>query len=298
MKKATLSAGIFLLSLFFTLSLVATAAAEYRIGVLAKRGKEKAFQKWNPTAAYLSEQLGKPFVIVPLSFERIEPAVKGQTIDFLLANSAFYAEMKEKYGVKAISTLINEKKGLAMYEFGGVVFTRNDSPIHELKQIKGHRFMCVKFSSFGGAHMAQRLLLENGINPHKDCTAFLEGGTHDKVVLAVRDGRADAGTVRSDTLERMQDEGKISMSDYRIIHRVEDTFPFVHSTRLYPEWPLAACVGTDPQVSRQVAKALMLMPGDSPALRAAKINGWTYPADYTSVADCLRKIGYGAFAQK
>jgi ABC-type phosphate/phosphonate transport system substrate-binding protein len=52
--------------------------------------------------------------------------------------------------------------------------------------------MCVKFTSLGGAYMALRLLKESGINPEKDCAAFTEGGTHDNVVMAVLQRRADA----------------------------------------------------------------------------------------------------------
>ncbi|BBO81365.1 hypothetical protein DSCO28_19310 [Desulfosarcina ovata subsp. sediminis] len=33
-------------------------------------------------------------------------------------------------------------------------------------------------------------------------------------------GKADVGTVRSDTLERMEAEGKIKISDFRIINPV------------------------------------------------------------------------------
>ena len=39
--------------------------------------------------------------------------------------------------------------------------------------------MVVKYSSFGSAHMAWRLLIENGIDPQKDMAAFLEGKKHD-----------------------------------------------------------------------------------------------------------------------
>ena len=143
--------------------------------------------------------------------------------------------------------------------------------------------------------MAQRLLLENGIDPRKDCAAFIEGETHDNVVLAVKNGTVDVGTVRSDTLERMQDEGKIKMRDFRIIHQIRDDFPFVHSTRLYPEWPMAACAKTDKGLAQKVTDALIAMPSDAQAAKSAKIVGWTKPLDYESVRECLKTIKYGVF---
>ena len=162
--------------------------------------------------------------------------------------------------------------------------------------MKGKKFMVVKFSSFGGGQMAWRLLLENGIDPKKDMAAFMEGSKHDNVVLAVKNGAADVGSVRSDTLERMADEGKIKMNEFRVIHPVTDDFPFVRSTRLYPEWPMAALAGVDDGKAKKVADALKSIATESEAAKAAKIIGWKDATDYSSVRDCLTAIKYGAFS--
>lgn len=295
MGKSVKITSIIFMALIFCLSFSTYSKADFKIGVLAKRGAPKCMKKWGATGAYLSGKLGTKCTIIPLKFVAIEPAVKDGKIDFMLANSSFFVQMEKKYHVHAIATLINSRKGKALKEFGGVILVRNDSPIQTLAQIKGKKFMCVKYSSFGGGQMAWRLLLESGIDPQKDCAVFLEGKKHDNVVLAVKNGAVDVGTVRSDTLERMQDEGKIKMSDFRIIHRIKDEFPFVHSTLLYPEWPMAACVDTDKGLAQKVADALTGMPSDAVSAKSAKIVGWTEPSDYKSVAECLKTIKYGAF---
>lgn len=295
MKKIVRVTGVVFLVMVFCVFFFSYAQADIKIGVLAKRGAPKCMKKWGATSAYLSEKMGTKVTILPLKFTAIEPMVKEGKIDFMLANSAFYVEMQKKYDVSAVATLINSRKGKALKEFGGVILVRNDSPVNELGQLKGKKFMCVKYSSFGGGHMAWRLMLENGIDPKKDCATFLEGKKHDNVVLAVKNGTVDAGTVRSDTLERMQDEGKIKISDFRVIHRIQDDFPFIHSTRLYPEWPMAACVKTDKALSKKLADALIAMNSDSVAAKSAKIVGWTQPLDYGTVTECLKTIKYGAF---
>jgi phosphate/phosphite/phosphonate ABC transporter binding protein len=265
-------------------------AQEIKIGVLAKRGTEKAYQQWNPTAAILSEKLSQPFVIVPLKFVDIEPALKNNQIHFLIANSGFFSSMAEKYHLKALTTMVNRRQDVALQEFGGVIIVPRDSRIRKINDIRGKRFMCVKYSSFGGGQMAWRLLLERGINPKTDCSAFLEGGTHDNVVMAVKKGDVDVGTVRSDTLERMQAEGKIRMEDFKIINKIDDSFAFVHSTRLYPEWPFVACQPADRELRRNVTKVLMLLPNKHEVLDAANVYKWTYPGNYAAVAECLRII--------
>jgi len=293
MKKINGLAVVFILVVAF-LGSTQSALAEppVYIGVLAKRGVKKAIEQWGPTAEYLSERLKMDVRIKPLKFTEIEPALKNQEIDFLLANSAYYARFEGKYGLDAILTMGNRKGQNALDRFGGVIFTRKGKDIKNLKDIKGKRFMCVKYSSFGGAHMAWRLLLENGIDPKKDCKTFLEGKTHDNVVMAVKDGAVDVGTVRSDTLERMADEGKIDMDDFTIINPVNDGFPFVHSTVLYPEWPLAACAKTSPEMKKKVGRLLYVMQSKHPALKAAKVYNWKRPANYSDVTACLRDIGF------
>ncbi|MEW6594018.1 MAG: phosphate/phosphite/phosphonate ABC transporter substrate-binding protein [Thermodesulfobacteriota bacterium] len=271
-----------------------SARAEIKLGVLAKRGAPQAMAEWGPTGEYLSGKVGDKVTIVPLKFEAIEPMVKEGKIDFVLANSAFFVGLEDKYKAKAIVTMINSREGKALDKFGGVIFVKAGSPINTLADLKGKKFMLVARTSFGGGLMAWKVLKDAGINPEKDFAAFVEGGKHDNVVLAVQNGAMDAGTVRSDTLERMQAEGKIKMSDFKIINQVKDDFPFVHSTPLYPEWPIAAVAHVKPDVSAKVAEALKAMPKDSPAAKAGNIVGWAAPANYGPVRDLLKKLGVSA----
>jgi hypothetical protein len=89
----------------------------------------------------------------------------------------------------------------------------------------------------------------------------------------------------------MEAEGKINMADFKVINSINDGFPFVHSTRLYPEWPLAACSRADMKLRRAVAKALYLLKNSDPAMQAAKVYSWTRPANYSDVTACLKEIG-------
>jgi phosphate/phosphite/phosphonate ABC transporter binding protein len=276
--------------------LAGIASAEIKIGVLALRGPEKAVQQWGPTGEYLSAKLGEKVSIIPLKFEAVDPMVKDGQIDFFVANSAMFVEMEKKYKARAVATLINSVDGKPMDRFGGVIFVKNDSPIQKLEDIRGKKFMVVDFASFGGGQMAWRTLLEAGIDPQKDLAAFLEGKKHDNVVLAVLNGATDAGSVRTDIMERMQNEGKIKMSDFRIINQVKDDFPYVHSTILYPEWPMAAVAKTPADTAAKMLEALKGIPPGSPEAKAGENLGWKDPADYSSVRECLTTIKFGAFA--
>ncbi len=288
--------GVMGLALVASVMFVAAAQAEIKIGILALRGAPKVMEEWTATGAYLTDKMGEPVTIMPIEFAAIEPMLKDGKIDFMLANSAFYVEMEKLYGAKAIAMQVNSAGGKPVKEFGGVIFVRKDSPINTLADLKGKKFMVVKASSFGGGQMALRLLLQNGIDYKKDFAEFKEGGKHDNVVLAVKNGAMDAGTVRSDVMEAMAAEGKISMADFKIINQVKDSFPFVHSTELYPEWPMAVAKHVDAAKAKKLADALIAIKPDTDAAKKAGILGWAPPADFKSVRECLKALKYGAFA--
>lgn len=93
-----------------------------------------------------------------------------------------------------------------------------------------------------------------GVDPDRDCSEYNEMHEHDNVVFAVKNGPVDVGAIRTDMLETMQQEGRIKVSDSKIINAITDGFPFIRSTRLYPEWPMA-CLA---QVDTETGNALFL----------------------------------------
>jgi len=273
---------------------------EVRIGVLAKRGPEIALKKWSATADYLSQALpGYRFQIAALDFTEIHAAVQEGTIDFVLANSAFYVELEKLYGVKRIATLLNQdSSGRQTTMFGGVILARSDrEDIREIRDLKGKSFMAVEQRSFGGWIMCWRELHRMGLEPEKFFSSLQFGQTHDAVVAAVQRGDVDGGTVRTDTLERMAEGGDINLDDFHILNEQQvENFPFRISTSLYPEWPFAAVKDTSLDLARQVASALLAMKADAPAAIAGKSAGWTVALNYQPVHDCLMELRIGPYS--
>lgn len=271
-----------------------------KVGVLAKRGPEICIEMWKPLVQHLTSEIsGFSFEVIPLDFEEVYPAVERGEVDFVLTNSSFYVGMEVKYGAERIATLKNLREGGAYTIFGGVIFCLADrTGIKDISDLKGKSFMAVDETSLGGWHMAWRELKTEGIDPYRDLTNLQFGGTHDAVVYAVRDGKVDAGTVRTDTLERMAAEGKIDLETFHIINQQEtEGFPFIHSTRLYPEWPFAKVKHTSAELALKVAIALLSMSPDSPAAKAGKFVGWTTPLNYQPVHECLKELRISPYTE-
>ena len=266
-----------------------------RIGVMAFRGMEHAEQKWQPTIEYLNQAIPDyRFELVVFELEGVNAIVQSRQIDFLLSNPGIYVNSEARYGVRRIATLENFRSGRTYSAFGAVIFRRADrTDIKTLRDLKGQRFMAVSEKAFGGWQLAWATLQKAGIEPYEQFQSLTFGKSHDNVVYAVLNGEADVGTVRTDTLERMAHEGKINLRDFVVLNpqtQPSDSFPFVLSTELYPEWPMAALAHTPTELSEQVATALMAISTDHPAAQAGQYGGWTIPANYSLVHETLREL--------
>ncbi len=295
-----------LFSLLFTLLVIAafsgtTQAADrtVRIGVLAYRGIDKTLNNWAPTAQYLTRHIpGYKFSIVPLNNDDIGSAIKSRSVEFVLTNPGSYVELASAYGITRIATLESKTQQGGTSKFGAVIFTRTDRrDIRDLADLKGKRFMAVHKNAFGGWWLAWRELKHNGINPHSDFKQLVFAGfPQDKIVYAVRDGKVDAGTVRTGLLESMALAGKIRLQDFHVLNAQHvDGFPYLLSTKLYPDWAFAVLPKTAADLAPKVLIALLQMKRGDAAAVAGGYAAWSVPLDYHSVEQLMMELRVGVY---
>lgn len=264
-----------------------------KIGVLAKRGYTATIARWQPLAKHLNKTLETyRFAIIPLDFSQLKQSVANKKIDFIITNTMYYVQLEHQYGISRIATLLNQysKKEQQLREFGGVIFTRRDNQkINHIRDLKNKSFAAVNERSFGGWVMAYEELMQQGIKRTDIKLSFLN--THDAVVNSVINGRIQAGTVRTDTLENMAQENKIDLSLIKVINpQTFKNFPYLVSTRLYPEWPFAKLKHTADTLANSVVSELVNIAPNSKVARAIKTGGWTVPLDYSPVHSVLKKL--------
>ena len=268
---------------------------DIKFGVLSTRGAAQALKEWKATADYLSAKTGKPFTVVPLEYDQVPAWTKDKKIDFFYTSSAMYVELNKLYGARAVATQVAQFNSQPLNTYGGTILVKKDSPIEKLSDLKGKDVACSSKAAFGGWLMVSRLLIENGIDPNKDIKSVREVKTFDNTVYAVQNGAVPVGFLRTGIVEKMAAEGKVKLADFKVIQQVTDDFPLPHSTKLYPESPIAACQHVPAELRNQVSKALVaIQPTDAAAIDF-KILGWTEPLDYKPVVECLTVIKYGAF---
>jgi PAS domain S-box-containing protein len=269
------------------------AQAPLRIAVLAFRPKPQVEAQWQPMARYLQAALGRPVTITAYDYPGLNAAVARSEVEVVLTNPGHYIMLKQGNVMSApLVTQVAKEGPHRLSAFGGVIFVRaDDARIHSLKDLAGKRIAAAATESLGGYQMQAFELAEAGVPlPGKD-RLLTVGMPHDRTVEAVLAGRADAGFVRSGVLEAMAAEGRLDLRRLRILNQQElASFPFVVSTRLHPEWPVAVLPQLDAHLADQLAIALLQVQPESEAARSAGIYGFTVPSDYRGVEQVLRRL--------
>lgn len=271
-----------------------------KIGILAHRGKANASKVWKPLILYLQENLpAYQFKIIPVDFSEMHAFVNHRRIDLLISNPGFYIELLKRHDVEPLATLEKEYQGMRFSQYGAVIFTLKDnSNIDTLEDLKQRKFMGVYPDAFGGFQMAWRELREHDIDPYTELADLrFSGFPHSAVVAAVATGIVDAGTVRTGILESMHNSGLIDINDFKILNpRSVEGFPYLLSTDLYPEWPIAYLSHLNPQLAEDIQTALQFMPEDLIAPAAGEhIVTWLPPADYSRVDSVLQNLEVGPY---
>lgn len=290
MKK--LITALFLLLLSIP-ALSATAEPPLRLGVLAFRPKVQAMKQWQPLARHIENSLGRRVQLTVYNYPDLNTAVQQKSVDIVFTNPGHYVLLRRRYDLSApLATQITREGAYEMSSFGGVIFTRADETgINNLADLSGKLVAATDIDSLGGYQMQAYEMLEAALPLPNNDTFLATGMPHDRVEEAVLAGRADAGFVRSGVLESMVRENRLDLARIKILNRQKlPAFPFIASTRLYPEWPVAVMPQVDEKLARRLTVALLSLPSGSKAARAAEIGGFAIPSDYSSVEDVLRKL--------
>ena len=292
-----------LATLFFFLCLSSTSTAdEFKIAVRTINGIEAGVKQWQATADYLTKAIPEhSFKLIPIVklHDVLATAAVGDA-DFVLTNPSSFVEINELYKAIPLATLNNKRGDKVLSQFGSVIFTHaaNDD-ILTLSDLKGKTLMAVSEPAFGGWQTAWLELLNHGLNPYRDLKELLfAGGIQSKVIISVLEGKADAGVVRTDQLERMTKNGDIDLRYIRVLNnRHVDGFPFYLSTELYPEWPFAALPHVDNKTIDQVTSALLAITTNDKAAINGRYNNWITPKSYQSVKQLLIQLKAGPFTR-
>jgi diguanylate cyclase (GGDEF)-like protein/PAS domain S-box-containing protein len=274
---------------------------EITLAVLAFRDKESTYNRWLPLADYLSEHVDSVrFNLLALHNVEMEQAVAEGRVDFVLIQPAQYVLLTYRNSLTSpLASLLNYEGDFVTDHFGGVIFTlakRDD--LMTLKDLKGKRIAAASLTGLGAYQMQAFELLQQGVVLPDEVDLIETGQPQRNAVEAVLTGRADAGFVRTGVLEELIKRGDLTIQDLKLMNAQRiPSFPFLTSTRLYPEWPFAAMPHVDKDIIRQVAAALLALPHQGELAHSMGIAGFSIPGDYRTIDDLMRQLRLEPFDQ-
>nr|WP_220733353.1 PhnD/SsuA/transferrin family substrate-binding protein [Shewanella morhuae] len=125
-------------------------------------------------------------------------------------------------------------------------------------------------------------------NPDSTLDSDLDLNTHHQVSQAAA---LDAVVVPVCQLEQMQREGLIDIADYRVLdNQAPAGFHCQVSTRLYPNWSMAKTNRASQSLAKSVTQALLALPEDHLAAKAADSAGWTTAVSQLAIDQLLKDL--------
>jgi PAS domain S-box-containing protein len=235
---------------------------------------------------------------VPLTLDEFAPAVAARKIDLVVTNTGHYVELEAGGRISRIATMRIAGPNGPVDRFGGTAIARADNAaVRSYADLRGKRLAVPDTKSFGGWQVQLREARAAGIDLTRDLGGVVEVQAQDKVVEQVLARTVDAGFVRSDLIESMAAAGKLDLDSLRVLGaRTTPNYPYRHSTQLYPHWPFARLDHVSEELAKDLLIALLSLPPDHPAAKAASIYGWTLPQNYQSVHELFLEFRLGPYA--
>ena len=161
-----------------------------RVGFVPAEDAQRVIQNAQPLVEILQTKLGmevQPFVAT--DYTGVVEALRVGKLDIAFLTPASYVLAKNEARVRVV--LKSERKGSPFYY--AAIITRADSGIKTLDDLRGKTFAFGDPLSTSANVFPRKLFHEKGIDPVRDFRQVLYSGGHDATVLAVLNGKVDAG---------------------------------------------------------------------------------------------------------
>ena len=161
-----------------------------RVGFVPAEDAQQVIQNAQPIVEILQKELGmevQPFVAT--DYTGVVEALRVNKLDVAFLTPASYVLAKSEANVRVV--LKSERKGSPYYY--AAIITRADSGIKSLEDLRGKTFAFGDPLSTSANVFPRKMFHERGIDPVRDFKQILYSGGHDATVLAVLNGKVDAG---------------------------------------------------------------------------------------------------------
>ena len=196
-----------------------------RLSMIPTTDPGKIVRESQPFIDYLQNKSGtKVELTVPTNYAAVVEAVSSERVDIAYFGGFTYVQASARAG---IVPLVQREGDQA---FHSLFITQSGSPIHSLRDLKGHSFAFGDVNSTSGHLMPAYFMRQQGVD-HAVIEKAVYTGGHDATALAVANGKVDAGAMDELVYARMIKEGKLSESHVRVFYTTPPFFDYVWAAR-------------------------------------------------------------------
>ena len=256
--------------------------ASLKIALIPAEDSEEMLQQYGPLADYLETELEvEDFEIVPaLDYSAVIEAMRSGKVDLALFGPFSYVLAHEVANAQALVMVGDAEGNPAVYY--SLIVANADAGIAALADLPGHSFSFVDPASTSGYLIPSYNLVNNGIDPNTDLETIFAGG-HDASLLAINEGRVDAGAASEPQYNTMVEEGLIDPANFVLLLKSDPI----------PESPWAYRGDLDPALVERIRQTMLSFhEAVAPEVIAAILddNGAQYVTVEDSLYDPLRAV--------
>jgi phosphonate transport system substrate-binding protein len=224
------------------------AGAVLRVSMIPTTDPSRALRENQPLVDYLAKQTGaRVELTVPTNYAAVVEAVANDQVDVAYLGGFTYVQASARAGVVPLVQRERDQN------FHSVFVTQPNSGINALADLQGKTFAFGDVNSTSGHLMPEYDLRQAKVDPQVIARALYTGG-HDATLLAVANGKVDAGALDETVFQRMTKEGKVAADKVRVFHRTAPFFDYVWVARK----------GLDPRLQQSFAAAFLKLDAAKP----------------------------------
>lgn len=283
-----------------------TGALQSTIGVLAGPETARYIDRAENTAAYLETKIpDTTFEVRVLPADKLAEALQNGGVSVALVDPVRYVRFERALNVMPLATCERYYLGKSNRRSGGVLFVLNDrADLKRPEDLKGGTLAVTGEETIGWLAV-RRAFRDRDFDPFERCKLVRNLPGEEAVVAEVLRGGADAGVLSAGALEALSADGRVALDRLRVIvfdgSEADSTtrgFPYLISTRAYPEWLAVASPHAPRELTRGIAAALLTMPLlETDDAWKARPGSWTIPCSYIAVHDALRDLALEPYQQ-
>jgi phosphonate transport system substrate-binding protein len=239
----------------FVASLLAAAACgksgpaqPLRVSMIPTTDPGKATREMQPLVDYLSRKTSTAVqMTIPTNYAAVVEALINDQIDIAHLGGFTYVQASKRAGVTPLAQRERDRS------FHSLFVTQPGSSIQSLADLKGHSFAFGDVNSTSGHLMPEFFMRENKVDPEVIAKAIYTGG-HDATLLAVANGKVDAGALDEAVFQRMTSQNKIDPAKVRVFWTTPPFFDYIWVARK----------GLDPKRAAAVRDAFLSLDAADP----------------------------------